>query len=73
MKRSFIFAIAWCALWCAPQLFAQNTQLKKWYLNQFAVDFTGTIPQVNTLPTTYPVMMGGTNSARFPENRNNFV
>lgn len=72
MKRLSIFAIVWCTLLCTSQLFAQNTQLKKWYLNQFAVDFTGATPQVSTLPTTYPVIMGGTSSAQFPENSQGF-
>ena len=57
---------------CTSQLFAQNPQLKKWYLNQFEADFSGSAPQINALPVTYPIIMGGTSSARFPANSQGF-
>lgn len=71
MRKLSLFAIVCFALLCTQQLFAQ-TQLKKWYLNQFAVDFSSGTPQVNALPTTYNVSMVIPNTPNFPENSQGF-
>lgn len=71
MKRLSLLTMLCMALLCTSQLFAQMQQ-KKWYLNQFEADFSGATPQINTLPLTHPIIMGGTSSARFPENSQGF-
>lgn len=71
MRKLSLFAIVCFALLCTQQLFAQ-TQLKKWYLNQFAVDFSNGAPQVNAVPVAHPISIGSATSARFPANSHGF-
>ncbi|WP_338812644.1 T9SS type A sorting domain-containing protein [Bernardetia sp. Wsw4-3y2] len=68
MKTTSYFFSLLIAFFCISQLQAQSPQLKKWYLNQFEVDFSTTLPQVNSLPQTYPIVFGGTSSNGFARN-----
>lgn len=69
-KSYFFFLVI--AFFCISQTQAQSPQLKKWYLNQFEIDFSTTLPQINSLPQTYPISFGGGSSNGFARNSHGF-